>query len=122
MADTSQRGSISTELVLLFPLLIGGLWLALSLALHYLGGTTALTAAQRGARAAARADGSQAACRSAIAGLLTVADDVLSEVRIDCRRSEQAATATVSGVALSLVPGWHPTVSHTVRVALEEVT
>ncbi len=39
-----------------------------------------------------------------------------------CNRTATTATATVTGAALSLVPGWAPTVTQTVAVAVERIS
>lgn len=117
-----DRGSTSVELAILFPLLLGVLWLTMSAAMFFYGRTAALSIAQAGATAGAARHASLADCRSAAAELAARVGDALGSLTIDCRRTATTVTTTVTGATLSLVPGWAPTVTQLAVVVVERVT
>ena len=59
---------------------------------------------------------------SALLLFIATLGDAISDVTITCNRNATTATATVTGATLSLVPGWAPTVTQTVAVAVERIS
>lgn len=118
-----ERGSASAELVVLMPLLLMVLFASVQGAVYFHARTLAIAAAQEGARAAAREHGSQAAGTSAAAAFLTAtAGDSLTGITITGSRTASAATITVRGSSLTLIPGWTPTVEHSASLPVERIT
>lgn len=117
-----ERGAASVELVLLFPVLLGLLWVAMSAAMFYYGRTAAVTAAQAGAAAAAAENSVLADCRTAVTGLTGRLGDTLTNVRVTCTRTATEVRVTVTGSTLSLVPGWQPQVTQTATQPRERIT
>lgn len=122
MSAPDERGSLTIELVILLPALLLVVWAALSVALLHHGRSAALTAAHTGARAGAALGGTEASCQAAAADLLARAGDALVRSKTTCQRGAGEVTVSVSGMTLSLVPGWAPTVSQSVAVPIERVT
>ena len=91
-------------------------------AMYHFGATSAQAAAQTAASAAAVEGGSAKACEQAAARFIATLGDALSDVTITCRRTATAASATIAGTTLSLVPGWSPSVTQSVAVAVERVS
>ncbi|MCA0250904.1 MAG: pilus assembly protein [Actinobacteria bacterium] len=109
-------------LTLLVPVLFGFVWAGMGAALYHFGNTAAQAAAQTGATAAAAQHGTNADCEQAAAGFTAGLGDALSDITVSCRRTATTATATITGTTLSLIPGWAPTVTQTVTVAVERIT
>ncbi len=119
----NEHGSASVELVVLMPLLLLILFSGIQGAVYYHASTLALAAAEEGARAAAREDGTLAAGTSAARGFVTeVAGDSLTAVTIVGSRTPVTATITVRGSSLSLVPGWTPSVEQSASRPVERIT
>jgi hypothetical protein len=112
----------SVALTMLLPVLFTFSWAAMSAAMYHFGSTSAQAAAQTAASAAAVEGGTTGACEQAAARFLATLGDAISDVTITCNRSATTATATVTGATLSLVPGWAPTVTQTVAVAVERIS
>ena len=121
-AVVDERGSISTQLVVLLPLMLGIVWIAMSAAMYYYGRTAALSSAQSGVTAGAAENGTEADCHTAASDLLARVGDALQGATVSCVRTTTTMTATVSGTTLSLVPGWSPTVSQTATAPVERLT
>ena len=117
-----ERGSASVALTMLLPVLLTFVWVAMGAAMYHFGSTSAQAAAQTAASAAAVERGTARACEQAAARFIATLGDALSDVAVTCHRTATTATATVSGTTLSLVPGWAPTVTQTVAVAVERVS
>lgn len=118
----NERGSASVALTMLLPVLFTFVWVAVGAAMFHFGNTAAQAAAQSAATAAAAEHGSTAACEQAAASFLASIGDTLHNVTVTCRRTATTATATITGTTISLVPGWAPTVTQTVAVAVERVS
>lgn len=112
----------SVALTMLLPVLFTFVWVAMGAAMYHFGATSAQAAAQTAASAAAVEGGSPKACEQAAARFIATLGDALSDVTITCRRGATTASATITGSTLSLVPGWSPTVTQTVAVAVERVS
>jgi len=117
-----ERGSATIEMVLLFPVVMGILWLALQGGIAYYGRTVALAAAESGARAAAVENGTSAACFQAANTMLGAAADALVDTSVSCNRSATAVTVTVTGEAMSVGPWTVPPVSMTAELPVERIT
>jgi Flp pilus assembly protein TadG len=119
-----ERGSASIQMVVLLPVLFSIMFLGLQAALFYHARTVALAAAQQGARAAGAETGSTADGIAAAHSFVTAAGgaDVLEAVTISGRRTAGAATVTVRGTALSVIPGWRPVVAQSATVPVERLT
>jgi len=112
----------SVALTMLLPVLFTFVWVAMGAAMYHFGATSAQAAAQTAASAAAVEGGSTKACEQAAARFIATLGDALSDVTITCRRTATTASATIAGTTLSLVPGWSPSVTQTVAVAVERVS
>lgn len=117
-----ERGMASVALTMLLPVLFTFVWVAMGAAMYHFGATSAQAAAQTAASAAAVEGGTTKACEQAAARFIATLGDALSDVTVTCRRTATTASATITGATLSLVPGWSPTVTQTVAVAVEKVS
>ncbi len=108
-------------MVVLLPLLFTVMFLGVQAAMYYYAGTIALAAAQDGARAAAGLDGQTdpgTGTRVATA-VLADSDGSLEDWSATTIRTVDSVTVTVTGVALSVVPGWHLSVTKSATAPLE---
>lgn len=112
----------SVALTMLLPVLFTFVWVAMGAAMYHFGNTAAQAAAQTAASAAAVEHGTTTACEQAGAAFIASIGDTLNGVTVTCRRTATTATATITGTAISLVPGWSPTVTQTVSVTVERVS
>ena len=118
-----ERGSTSIQMVLLLPALFAVMFLGMQAALSYHARTIALAAASEGARAAAAEHGSTTAGTQAAASYLAdTGGDALTGTTISAPRTATAATVSVAGVALSVLPGWSPAVTASATVPVERLT
>ena len=105
-AGTSDRGSVTLELVVVFPAFLVVLLLTVQAAMFAHARNVATAAAQEGLRAARLAAGSADAGRTAAAGFLAAAGDrVLTTPVVTADRTAGVASVTVAGRALSVLPG-----------------
>ena len=112
----------SVALTLLVPVLFTFVWAAMGAAMYHFGNTSAQAAAQTAASAAAVEGGTAQACEQTAARFIATLKDALRDVTVTCSRTATIATATVTGTTLSLLPGWAPTVTQTVIVAVERIS
>ena len=118
-----ERGSSSIQLVLLMPVLFSVMFLGMQAALHYYARTIAIAAAQEGARAAGAQNGTASAGIAAASSYLAdTGGDSLTRPTVTSARTATTATVSVRGVALSVIPGWRPTITQSATVAVERVT
>lgn len=121
--SVDERGSASVELVVLMPLLLLILFSSVQGAVYFHASALAMAAAQEGARAASRENGTLAAGTSAASAFVSdAAGDSLTAVTIRGSRTAAFATITVTGSSLSLVPGWTPTVEQSASLPVERIT
>lgn len=122
--STSERGSGSIQLALLLPALFLVMFLGMQAALYYHARTVAIAAAQEGARAAGAETGTTGTGITAARGFVDAAggDDVLSGVTVTGRRTATTVTLTVSGHAMSVIPGWSPTLEQSATAPIERIT
>ena len=123
-AMRSERGSTSVQMVILMPVLFSVMFLGLQAALFYHARTVAIAAAQQGARAAGAETGSSSDGIAAAASFIAAAggSDVLENASVTGSRTATQETVTVRGVALSVIPGWSPTVQQSATVPVERIT
>jgi hypothetical protein len=107
---------------MLLPVLFTFVWVAMGAAMYHFGSTAAQAAAQTAASAAAVEGGTTKACQQSAARFIATLGDAISDVTVTCQRTATTATATVTGTTLSLMPGWAPTVTQTVTVAVERIS
>lgn len=118
-----ERGAAgSVQLVIIMPLLMGLFLAAMQAAMYYYGRSAAISIAQTGAAAAAAEHGTPADCRAAAATLQEAVGDAITQVQITCTRTATRASATVSGQALSVFPGWRSTVVQQAEAPVERPT
>lgn len=119
-----ERGSVSIELVILLPALFALMFLGMQAALFYHARTTAIAAAEEGARAAGAEHGHAADGTVAAIAFIYEAggDGVLQHTSTTVSRTATTATVTVTGFSLSVIPGWHVRITQTATVPVERLT
>jgi Flp pilus assembly protein TadG len=119
-----ERGSVSIELVILLPALFALMFLGMQAALFYQARTTAIAAAQEGARAAGAQHGLTSDGIAAANAFINEAggDGVLQNTSTTVSRTPTIATVTVTGFSLSVIPGWHVRITQTATVPVERLT
>ena len=124
LARSRERGSASIEMVLLLPALFVLMFLGMQAALYYHARTVAIAAAQEGARAAGAQAGSTGHGAAAAQGFVADAggEDVLTDLAVTVARTATAATVTVRGRSLSVIPGWLPVLEQSATVPVERLT
>ena len=112
------------QMVVLLPVMFAVMFLGLQAALFYHARTVAIAAAQVGARAAGAESGSAGQGIAAAASFVAASGgpDVLERSSVSGSRSSVSATVTVTGAALSVIPGWSPMVRQSSTVAVEKLT
>ncbi len=120
----SERGSTSIEMVILMPVLFTVLFLGIQAAMYYYAGTIALAAAQDGARAAAGTDNTTDpdTGRRIATAILASSDGSLENWSATSSVTPDTVTVTVTGTSLSVIPGWHPTVTKQATAPVERLT
>ena len=119
-----EHGSTSVQMVLLMPALFSVMFLGMQGALFYHARTVAIAAAQEGARTAAGLNGTgSAGAEDAYAFVADAGGDgVLKAPKVTSTRSATAATVTITGQSLSVIPGWTPVVIQSASVPVERIT
>lgn len=119
----AEPGSATLQMVILMPALFAVMFLGVQAALQHHARALAIAAAQEGARAAGAEHGTRSAgIQVARAYAAETAGDSLSAVRVTATRTATAATVTVTGHALSVIPGWQPAITQSATVTLERIT
>lgn len=111
-------------MMILMPVMFAVMFLGLQAALFYHARTVAIAAAQTGARAAGAEAGTAGQGMAAAAAFVTASggSDVLEGASVSGNRSTTTATVTVTGDALSVIPGWSPTVRQSATVPVERIS
>ena len=123
VAPRAERGSTSVQMVILMPALFAVMFLGLQAALTYHARTLAIASAQEGARAAGAEHATEAAgITTARDYLAATAGDALTAATVTGARTATTATITVHGQPLSVIPGWHPTITQSATVPVERIT
>ena len=119
-----ERGSVSIEQVLLLSVLFGVMFLGMQAALFYHARTVAIAAAEEGARAAGARGGTVGAGTKAAADFVATAggDGVLKAASATGSRTPTTATVTVTGQAMSVIPGWTLTITQSATMPVERLT
>ena len=114
----SEDGTVASQLAILMPALLLLLMLGVQFGLWAHATQLARAAADEAAYTAALPDSTDTAGRAAAAGLLAQAGH-LTDLRIDIDRTDQLVSATVTGVAPQVVPGFRWSVSATAAAPVE---
>jgi len=115
---------VTIELVIVLPALFALMFIGVQAALFYQARTTAIAAAQEGARVAGGERGTETAGVRAAESYVaaTGGDSVLPETSASAERTATTATVTVEGHSLSVIPGWTPTIRQSASVPVERIT
>ncbi|WP_298891667.1 TadE family protein [uncultured Serinicoccus sp.] len=121
---STERGSVTVQMVILAPVMFLFLFMAVQAGLWFHARALALGAAQDGARVAAAEDSTAGAGAAAADDFLTAGggDGVLQGAGTVANRSATTATVTVTGQAQSLIPGWAPAIVQSASVPVERIT
>jgi Flp pilus assembly protein TadG len=119
-----ERGSVTIQMVFLMPALFLLMFLGLQGALYYHAKQVALAAAQEGAREAGSETRTRVAGGAAAHRDLHDAggSDVMTSTSVSGSRTTTTATITVTGKSMSVIPGWHVTVTQSASVPVERLT
>ena len=117
----NERGATSVvETVLVAPALLLALMLIVQFGLVFHAQNVAENAAQEGAAAARRFDGSRAAAVSTTHTFLAeLGPRMLTDRTVTVERGSETASVRVTGTVISLVPGFHLTVRETAAGPVE---
>lgn len=120
----NDHGSVSVSLVILMPALFAVMFLGMQAALYYHARSVAIAAAQEGAREAGGEYGTgDNGIRVAYDFLADAGGkDVMTGTSVTGSRTATTATVTVTGVSLSVIPGWHVRVTQSASVPVERLT
>ena len=123
-SSRDERGSVTIQMVFLMPALFLLMFLGVQGALYYHAKQVALAAAQEGAREAGSETGSREAGVATANTFLHDAggSDVMTSTSVSGSRTATTATITVTGKSLSVIPGWHVTVTQSASVPVERLT
>ena len=117
----SERGAVTTQLVMLLPVLFGIVFLGLQAALYYYAATVAGAAAQDGARvAAAHGGGGLGAGTAAAWSALDQSHGSLSNYQVTGSAGTGGPSMTVTGETLSVLPGMVFTVTRSASLPWEQ--
>lgn len=116
----SERGSASTEAVLLTPVLLFLVMLVVQFGLWYHAQHVVQAAAREGVRAARMDASSASAGRSrAVSFLATAGPTIVRQPVVSATRDAEVAVVSVSGHAVNVVPGFSLPVSSTATSPVE---
>lgn len=119
-----ERGSTSVQMVLLMPALFAVMFLALQAALYSYATTVAGAAAQDGARAASAYDNrsTPGVGRAAAVDALAQSHGALESWAVVTEDGADGSSVTVTGTALSVLPGLRFPVERTATFPWERLT
>ena len=102
-----ERGSATLELAIVFPAVLALIMAIVQTGIYWHARTLALTAAQEGLRSASTLHGSSSTGQADAADFLhrAGADGWLTNQNVDADRTPTQATVTITGRAISLIPG-----------------
>ena len=101
-----ERGVTTIEVVIAFPIVLMIILAIVQLAIAAHARSVAEAAAQEGAAAARRYDGSSAAAQERTADYLDeLGPTILQNRSITVQRDDQTATVTITGTVISVIPG-----------------
>ncbi|MCB0919075.1 MAG: pilus assembly protein [Actinobacteria bacterium] len=105
-ADSTERGGVTLETVVVMPILLLAVWATLQGALFFHARDLAMAAAQEGVRAAsAYTANNHAGATAAHRFLAGAGEGGLTNASVETRRSNAQVQVVVSGSAPALVPG-----------------
>ena len=115
---------MTIEATILFPALLGIMFLGVQAAMWFHARSVAIGAAADGARAQSLERAAEGDGRAAALDFVSSAggDDVLRGVEVSSSQSPTSVSVTVVGSSMSLVPGWDPSVEQSATVPLERIT
>lgn len=121
-ADHRERGSVTLEMVILFPVLLIMLFGAVQAGLWFHTRNIAMTSAQEGARAAAAFEATSSEGEAAAERFATEAG--ASQPRAVVTRTTTTTTASVTLAAPNLLPGFIPAmpITQSATMPLERIT
>ena len=124
VAGRHERAAASIEVVLLMPVLFALMFTGMQAALFYHARTVAIAAAEEGARAVGAQGGTPMLGVAAADDFITSAggDGVLKDAHTQAWRGATTASVTVSGTAMSVIPGWSPALTSSASVPVERLT
>ncbi|GAB2473265.1 hypothetical protein GCM10007967_29980 [Xylanimonas ulmi] len=110
-------------MVILLPVLFALMFVGVQAVLYYYARSIAGAAAQEGARVAAAYEATLAAgIASAATAVEEVGwDDAITDASITGTRDAEIATVVVTGHALSVIPGWSPTITQSASMPVERL-
>ncbi|MFI5953352.1 TadE/TadG family type IV pilus assembly protein [Cryptosporangium sp. NPDC051539] len=117
-----ERGSSPVELAILAPAVLLALFASIQVAAVFMARSTALSAAQEATTAERAFDAPAGAGEDRGRAFLARAGDWLSGGRVTVVRNGDQVTTTVTGSAISLIPGFTFTVSETAHGEVERFT
>lgn len=119
-----ERGSVTLEWMILFPLVLLVLLLGMQAALYYQARTLAVAAAEEGARAAAGERARATDGTLSATDLITQAggEQMLPDYRIRAERTGTTATVEVTATSPSIIPGWRITLHQICSRPVEHLT
>lgn len=123
LASRDERGSVTVEAVILFPLALLLIFGTIQGGLYFYARSIAAAAAEQGLQSARTEQGTAAAGGASAQQFLTVSSKgLLTDTGVTPTRTATTAAVTVTGTAPSLIPGFTFTVSQTAAGAVERVT
>ncbi|WP_158600716.1 TadE/TadG family type IV pilus assembly protein [Tessaracoccus antarcticus] len=112
--------SNTIQMTLLFPLVFAVLLSTLQWAMVSWADATALAAAQDAARITAAHNSTTAAGNTAATS--AAGNGSITGIQISIQRGATATTATVTGTALTVIPGFHHTITKTAQAPTQRIT
>lgn len=115
-----ERGSASTEAVLVTPVLLFLVMLVVQFGLWYHAQHVVRAAAQEGVRAARAEAGTDAAGTERVfAFLASAGPSIVADLEVSAERDPDVASVSIRGEAVSVVPGFHLPVKATATSPVE---
>jgi Flp pilus assembly protein TadG len=122
VSDGPDRGANPVELAVVMPAILLLLFGSIQVAAWFLARSTAMHAAQSGVNAQRVHQAPAGAGVERATAFLTAAGDWLADPQSSCADTATEVTCTVTGKAISVVPGVHLTVSQTAHGTVERWT
>lgn len=120
--ESRERGSSTVETAVLITLVVGLFLTVMQGSLWWWSRNVTLGAAEEAARTAAQEHGSAAEGRAAANSYINQSKAGLTGVTINVSKSGTTVTATVSGIAMTVVPGFNLEVRQSSTLPVEKVT
>ncbi len=117
-----DRGAVSIEMVLIFPMVMLVTLLALQAAAYQHARTIALAAAQEGARAATPLGSTDTVGKAAAENFLGHTGDGLENPSVTLNRSDSNVIAVVTGRCPTILPGFSATITQSAARPIEQLT